>query len=157
MKHSRCLKIRIESKVVGAASMVDRDESCLERRTNLVVCVDDEKRVLESLQRMLRAEPYGFLTTDDPAQALDWVRTGEVDLVISDFRMPEMSGTALLQIVKATSPRTGRILLTGYPADPGVLTGERDQLIRVCAKPWDDDGLKRTIRELLLSPGSKAS
>jgi response regulator RpfG family c-di-GMP phosphodiesterase len=63
--------------------------------------------------------------------------------------MPEMSGTSLLQVVKATSPRTARIMLTGYAGDPEVLAGEENQLMEICAKPWNDEELKRTIRERL--------
>src|SRR5690348_12169747 len=88
-----------------------------ERGRPLVVCVDDEPQILSALARMLRAEPYEFRGSTDPEEALDWVRSGNVALFLADYRMPFMSGTTLLQLVKAASPNTARLLLTGYPGE----------------------------------------
>ena len=70
-------------------------------RRHLVICVDDDLAVLSSLRRLLRSEPYEFTATDDPEEAMLLVRTRPVSLFIADYRMPDMSGTGLLQIVKA--------------------------------------------------------
>ena len=115
----------------------------------LVVCVDDDPQILSSLARLLRAEPYEFRTTLDPEEALDWVRTGKVAVLIADYRMPAMSGTTLLQIAKATSPRTERLMLTGYPGETLVIAAGEAGLMHLVGKPWDDGVLKGKIRSLL--------
>lgn len=115
----------------------------------IVVLVDDEPAVLDSLKRLLRAEPYALLTTERPDQALEWVRRMNVRLVISDQRMPDMLGTELLDQVARSSPETRRVILTGYPGNTlkvqSLLSGIQDLIY----KPWDDAALKQRIRLLL--------
>lgn len=124
-------------------------------RRPLVLCIDDEKPILSALARLLRREPYDVVTTDDPEEALDRIRTGDVSLVVADYRMPGISGTSLLQVAKAASPSTVRIMLTGYPTDGWIRAAEENGLMRVCTKPWDDVELRQIIREeLSLGPES---
>jgi DNA-binding NtrC family response regulator len=115
----------------------------------LVVCVDDEPGILAALARLLRAEPYEFRTTSDPEEALDWVRTQEVSVLVADYRMPLMSGATLLQLAKAASPRTARMMLTGYPGETLVVSAGEAGLMHLVGKPWDDAALKRKILGLL--------
>jgi len=121
-------------------------------RRPLVLCIDDEKPILSALARLLRREPYDLVTTDDPEVALDRIRAGEVNLIVADYRMPLISGTSLLQVAKATSPSTARIMLTGYPSDGWIRAAEENGLMRVCTKPWDDTELRKIIREELELP-----
>lgn len=115
----------------------------------IVVCVDDEPQILSALTRLLREEPIELWTTADPEEALDWVRTEDVALLIADYRMPRMSGTTLLQIAKASSPRTRRMMLTGYPGESMVIAAGSTGLMDLVGKPWDDDSLKSIVREKL--------
>ena len=115
----------------------------------VILCVDDEPEILSALRRMLRAEPYEFRTTTDPEEALDWVRTRGVAVLVADYRMPLMSGTTLLQLVKAASPVTARLLLTGYPGETLLLAARDLGLLHLVGKPWDDQKLKAKIRGLL--------
>jgi len=115
-------------------------------RRHLVVCVDDDPVVLSALKRLLRSEPYEFIITESPEEALELVRTRDVSLLIADYRMPDMSGTGLLQLVKSWSPETVRLLLTGHPDAAWVLQAEERQLMHlVCGKPWDNKELRETI------------
>ena len=118
-------------------------------RRPLVVCVDDERQILSSLARLLRREPYRFRTTTDPEEALDWVRSEDVSLLIADYRMPGMSGTTLLQIAKASSPGTARMMLTGYAGETLVIAAGEAGLMHLVGKPWDDETLKAKILGLL--------
>ena len=122
-------------------------------RRPLVLCIDDEKAILSALARLLRREPYDLVTTDDPEVALDHIRAGDVSLVVADYRMPGISGTSLLQVAKASSPTTVRIMLTGYPQDSLIRAAAENGLMRVCTKPWDDVELRRIIREELALTG----
>lgn len=118
-------------------------------RRPLVVVVDDDPLVLSAIERLLRKEPIELRTSRNPEEALDWVRHEEVALLIADDRMPRMSGTALLGIVKATSPGTRRLMLTGYAGETLLLAAGALGLMDLVGKPWDDDELKRLIRERL--------
>jgi DNA-binding NtrC family response regulator len=114
-----------------------------------VLIVDDDSEVLSALRRLLDREPYDVITTDRPALGLQWMERKNISLAISDQRMPEMEGDLFLEGVWKKSPRTARLLLTGYPEAVGLIPRSRRLLLRVMAKPWNDDLLKRTIRRLL--------
>jgi DNA-binding NtrC family response regulator len=118
-----------------------------DRPRPIVVCVDDELPILRSIERLLREEPYQLLTTQNPGEALDWVRTRSVRLVIAEYRMPELTGADLLEAVWADSPNTRRILFTGYPGETMILRGLSRGLYSIVGKPWDDDKLKEAIRK----------
>jgi response regulator RpfG family c-di-GMP phosphodiesterase len=115
-----------------------------------VVCVDDEPAILAALRRSLRQDPYDVLTTLSPEDALRWVGSREVSLVISDQRMPGMQGTELLEEVSRRSPSTARIILTAYPGETVATPGLRRRLECMISKPWDTAMLRRTIRQLLM-------
>ncbi|HEX7897134.1 MAG TPA: response regulator [Planctomycetota bacterium] len=115
----------------------------------LVVAVDDDPKVLETLRRLLRDEPYEFLPTEDPREAIHWVASRRVDLIIVDQRMPEMTGVDVLRAVAEASPSTAWILLTAYPGDPLVVSRVGDQKLWIFGKPWNDDELKSAIRKRL--------
>lgn len=114
-----------------------------------VVCVDDEPAILAALRRSLRREPYDLLTTNRAKDALHWVSTREVSLIITDQRMPGMQGTELLEEVSRSSPSTARIILTAYPGATVAVPGLRRRLECMISKPWDSGMLRRTMRELL--------
>jgi DNA-binding NtrC family response regulator len=121
----------------------------------IVVCVDDEPQILNALARLARREDYELRTTTDPEEALDWVRTENIALVIADYRMPLMSGTTLLQLTKACSPATARMMLTGYAGESMVLAAAGAGLMNVVGKPWDDEALRGKIRSVLAEgPGN---
>ncbi len=86
-----------------------------EKRIPVLVLVDDEEMVLTSLRSFLTLETdYEVLGFDAPDKALEAVRGQTIDLVISDYLMPEMTGIDFLLEVKKLQPFATRILLTGY-------------------------------------------
>jgi response regulator RpfG family c-di-GMP phosphodiesterase len=133
-----------------------RQEADPGQRRPLVICVDDEPQILAALSRVLRGEPYEFKTTANPEEALDWVRTQEVSVLVADYRMPQMSGTTLLQLAKASSPRTARLMLTGYPGETLIIAAGEAGLMHLVGKPWNDDALKIKIRGLLFGEKEEA-
>ena len=114
-----------------------------------VLIVDDDPETLAALRRLLEREPYDVITTARPRLALEWMDRKNISLAISDQRMPEMEGDLFLESVWKKSPGTARLLLTGYPETIGLIPRSRQVLLRVMAKPWNDEILKRTIRLLL--------
>ncbi len=78
-----------------------------------VLFVDDEPAILAATQRTLRAEPYEVFTAESAKEALELFEKHAIDVVVSDARMPGVSGFAFLEKVKERSPSTIRIMLTG--------------------------------------------
>jgi DNA-binding NtrC family response regulator len=79
-----------------------------------VLVVDDEPLVCDSLTSILQREGYSVLTASSGPQALEILRAGDVQLVISDVQMPDMNGFELLKAIKNDYPDTGVILMTGF-------------------------------------------
>jgi len=119
------------------------------RERHVVVLVDDEPEVLSALRRSLRREPYQVLSTSRPGEALRWIESIDVSAVVSDERMPEMTGTELLSRVTARSPATSRIILTAYGGEVARVPNLRRSIECVIAKPWDDAMLRSALREFL--------
>ncbi|HLY09507.1 MAG TPA: response regulator [Planctomycetota bacterium] len=130
---------------------MERPDSSREiHRHHVVVSIDDEPEVLRSLQRLLRREPYEFLTTEKPDQALDWILQKHASMIIADQRMPSMSGLDLLEIVRHCSPSTVRVMLTAHSELTGIMKIKKiDAIQRLLRKPWDSEELKHCLRELL--------
>jgi DNA-binding response OmpR family regulator len=112
----------------------------------VVLLVDDEAGILSALRRTLRREGYQLLTAASAAEALETLAREPVDLVVSDQKMPGMSGTRLMAEVASRRPGVARLVLTGWPEE--IPREERLHLgIRaLIPKPWDDAELKATLR-----------
>lgn len=123
------------------------------RGTPSVLCVDDEPLTRKALRRLLRNEPYTLHFAETPRQALDLLRARPVDLVITDQRMPEMSGVELLRRIQKTAPGTSGLILTAYPES--VFVDDPPEVPRppLFSKPWDDETLLGGIQELLEQRG----
>ncbi len=119
------------------------------RGQRTIVCVDDEPLVNRALYRLFSREPYDVLVADTPRQALRYVRDFDVDLVITDQRMPEMSGVELLGKVRELSPLTDGLILTAYPESVLVDDPPEAPAPPLFAKPWDDETLRVGVREML--------
>ena len=117
---------------------------------HVVLCVDDEENILRSLKRLLRHEGYRLLTASSGAEGLRLLEENPVHLVISDQRMPAMSGAEFLAEVKERYPDTIRICLTGY-TDVDSITDSinKGHIYKFMLKPWNDQGLKLEIRQAL--------
>jgi response regulator RpfG family c-di-GMP phosphodiesterase len=115
-----------------------------------VLCVDDEVNVLNSLKRLLRKESYKLLLASSGKEGLSLLEKEPVHLVISDQRMPEMTGTEFLQIVKQRYPEAVRIILTGYSEANTIIESiNKGEIYRYLMKPWDDEELRNMIQECL--------
>jgi PAS domain S-box-containing protein len=133
--------------------MATREMKSPERKAGLdlktVLVVDDQPETLASLRRLLRDEPYQLVTLGSAADALAWVQTNPVHLILSDERMPDMRGSDLLEKVREKSPDTLRVILTGYPGSSTVQHGLSQGVDWLISKPWNNEALKLTIRQLL--------
>jgi response regulator RpfG family c-di-GMP phosphodiesterase len=116
---------------------------------HLVLCVDDEPRTLSALRRTFRREPYEVVVTSNPWQALSWIDSKDVSLVISDQRMPEMTGSEMIAEIRGRSPATQCMLLTAYPGSVSAGVTSWTDIGKLLLKPWDDQQLRRIVRHLL--------
>ncbi len=112
-----------------------------------VLIVDDEKENLEALRRLLRGT-FDITTTDSGIDALKQIQTREFAVIVSDQRMPEISGVDLLEKAKQIQPSMTRILLTGYTEVESVIGAiNRGSIYRYIAKPWDPEDLKISLQQ----------
>lgn len=112
-----------------------------------VLFVDDEPGVLKAMQRIFRQENYILLTAASGPAALSLLETQQpVHVVVSDHRMPGMTGADLLRQIKTKYPKTIRIMLTGY-ADVDAVMGAVNEgaVYKFITKPWNDDDLRLTV------------
>jgi DNA-binding NtrC family response regulator len=116
-----------------------------------ILCVDDEESVLKSLIRIFRGEPFGVLTATSGEKGLAILKEeANIGLIISDQRMPGMSGAAFLAAAKALFPHIPRMILSGF-ADPTMASDaiKQGDVLHYMHKPWNDAELRRTVHEAL--------
>ncbi len=108
-----------------------------------IVIVDDEDIVLTSIASFLELETeYNLHTFTSPHKALDYVKENEVDLVVSDYLMPEMDGMSFLAQVRDLKPSVPRIILTGYADKENAIKAINEVgLFQYIEKPWDNDDM----------------
>ena len=113
-----------------------------------VMIVDDEEMVTISLKNLFRLHAdYTLVTYTSPAEALEFGRASNVDLIISDYMMPEMDGITFLGRFKDVQPQAIRILLTGYSdKDSAVKAINEVGLFQFIEKPWDNDFVRMVVR-----------
>src|SRR5258706_10801670 len=124
--------------------------------TSLLV-VDDEAHVVSALRRMLLnpaappalREPH-LTTFTSPVEALEYVASHHLDLVISDYRMPVMDGVSFLTRVKELQPDAARIILSAYADMEGIVRAINEAgIFRFISKPCSDPELKAIVAQVL--------
>lgn len=114
----------------------------------VVLFVDDEKHVVESLRDALRRMPFLILTATSGEGALKILRATAVDVVVSDERMPSMTGTELLAKVRELYPDSVRIVLTGHATlEVAIKAINEGEVYRFLSKPCKAVDLAQTIQE----------
>ncbi len=110
-----------------------------------VLYVDDEVNNLKSFKATFR-RIFKVYTAESGKEGLELFNTTPIDVLITDQRMPEMSGIELLMAVKEINPEPIRILLTGYSDINAVIDAiNKGQVYRYLSKPWQEDELRVTI------------
>jgi len=114
-----------------------------------LLIVDDEARILAALKRSLRREGYEILVAESGAEGLRLLEEQPVDLIVSDHKMPHMSGIEFCELASAVQPGVPKILITGWTEAVPTQKLESLGVKALIPKPWDDADLKRTLREVL--------
>lgn len=113
-----------------------------------IVVVDDEELVTASLCNYLLLDlDVEAVSFNKPAEALKHVESNPVDLIISDFLMPELDGVQLLAGARKAQPDAPRVLLTGYADKENAIKAINEvQLYQYVEKPWENEQLKQIIK-----------
>ena len=117
---------------------------------NTILLVDDEQGVISALKRVLMDEPYEIFTANSGQEGLNIMENNRIKLVMSDERMPGMSGTEFLTTVKKLFPTAIRIMLTGHASIQSAMSAVNSgEIYRFFAKPWDDLEIKLSIKSAI--------
>jgi len=123
-----------------------RPESVSNQQT--ILLVDDEENILSALKRVLRRDSYRVLTCTGAKQALEILALNQVQVILSDQRMPGVSGTEFFSQVKDMYPDTIRIVLSGYTDLRSVTEAiNKGAIYKFMTKPWQDDELRSEIKQ----------
>jgi two-component system NtrC family sensor kinase len=115
-----------------------------------ILAVDDDDNVRRALRRVLRRTRCRVVEAPDAAQALAILEREPVQVVVSDYRMPGISGVDFLREVKERWPRIQRVLLTGQADSSAIEEAvNRSEIFRFIWKPWDDGHLLITIQSAI--------
>ena len=116
--------------------------------TYTVLFVDDEPNILRAIKRALFTMDITLLLADSGAKALDLMSKHDVHVVISDMKMPQMSGAELLEQVAINYPETFRVVLTGYAdIESTIKAVNQGKIHRYLQKPWDNQELIAVVEE----------
>ncbi|MCH9025066.1 MAG: response regulator [candidate division Zixibacteria bacterium] len=123
----------------------------LDNNKGTVLIVDDEEMVLTSLSTLLSLETdYDVKTFVSAIKAVEHLESNTVDLIISDFLMPEMSGLEFLTKAKSFRPEVPRIILTGFADKENAIKLINEVgLFQYIEKPWDNGDLLLIVRNAL--------
>jgi two-component system NtrC family response regulator len=114
-----------------------------------ILIVDDEKNYLVVLEALLGPEGYETVTADNAAAALRLIRESDLDLVITDMKMPHMSGLELLEASKELKPDLPVIIMTAYGTIEMAVEAMKKQAYDYITKPFKNEELKLTIKKAL--------
>ena len=112
-----------------------------------VLIVDDEEAICQALKRLLRRQ-HNVMTANSGAEAIELLSKSSFDVILSDMRMPGMTGADLLAHCRRDHPDMIRILVTGYSdLESAVRAINEGNIYRYVAKPWDNDALRQLVAE----------
>ncbi len=113
--------------------------------------IDDEVNILYAIKRLLRKKDWNLLTYNSPQEALaDLKGRADIDIIVSDYRMPEMNGVEMLRILKKDCPNALRIILSGHADLQGILLAvNQAEIYRFITKPWIDEDFIITLENAI--------
>jgi len=118
------------------------------RKKRTLLLVDDEENIVSALRRLLRRDGYTIVTASGGEEGLKRLAEQEIDVIVSDQRMPGMTGVEFLNRAKALYPNTVRMVLSGYTELQSIIDAVNEGAIyKFLTKPWDDERLRSHIAE----------
>ena len=118
------------------------------QRRRTLLLVDDEENILSSLRRLFRRDGYHIITATSASEGLQRLVEGGVDVIVSDQRMPGMTGVEFLRRAKDLYPETVRMVLSGFTELQSIIDAVNEGAIyKFLTKPWDDSLLRSHVSE----------
>jgi len=114
-------------------------------RQNRVLVVDDDPFALRSIAKMLQGERYQVVTAASGSEALELLKQGPIDLVLTDLKMPGVDGLEVLRLAREVAPQAVVLMLTGYAALESAIEALREGAYDYLVKPCSSDELKLKI------------
>lgn len=127
----------------------EEEEPKTPKRDEHILVVDDEKDVREGLASLLVMEGYEVTTAENGAAAIERAKLRRFDLILTDLRMPGMSGVETLTGLKQLHPDVPVLVVTGYASDETAERCMREGAYGYVMKPFDLDQLLRLIPEAI--------
>jgi PAS domain S-box-containing protein/diguanylate cyclase (GGDEF)-like protein len=139
--------VEFERLVREQRALPERFLARAQRRRTLLL-VDDEENILAALKRLLRRDGYHIVTANSAADGLQRLAEHDVDVIVSDQRMPGMTGVEFLRRAKELYPDTVRMVLSGYTELQSIIDAVNEGAIyKFLTKPWDDERLRGHVAE----------
>jgi diguanylate cyclase (GGDEF)-like protein len=124
------------------------------QRERTLLLVDDEPSIVAALKRLFRRDGYRIVTAHSGAEGLQRMAEYDVDVVLSDQRMPGMTGVEFLRSAKELYPDTVRMVLSGYTELQSITDAINEgSIYRFLTKPWDDERLRLHVQEAFRQKG----
>jgi EAL domain-containing protein (putative c-di-GMP-specific phosphodiesterase class I)/DNA-binding response OmpR family regulator len=118
----------------------------LERNRHRILLVDDEPAILKSLRRLLRSEDFEILVANGAAEALQILAEVDVQVMLTDYKMPDMNGAELIQVVRQEYPHIISLILSGQAdLDQVIRLLNSRSAMRFIQKPWSNKEIVRII------------
>lgn len=118
--------------------------------TQSVLFVDDETNILKAVRRLFKGEPFEIETAESGPAAIEFLSNNPVQVIVSDQRMPGMTGVDLLSRIREQWPDIVRIMITGNTEMKiAVEAINRGEIYRMITKPWADEEMRATVKEAL--------
>lgn len=116
---------------------------------NTLLIVDDDPYVLESVSALLKAYGYFVLTCSDPREVMNKIRSLKIDAVLTDIKMPDMTGTELLTQIHAYNPQIPVILMTAFADLDVAMAAVKNGAFDFITKPFNPDYLVHSIEKAM--------
>ncbi|RUO77017.1 EAL domain-containing protein [Idiomarina seosinensis] len=140
-------KITLTEFLESYKATIEQDDKELTPR---ILVVDDEDNVRKSLRRLLVRDGYQVLTANGAQEGFDILAQNRINVVISDHRMPNMTGVDFMTHTRSMYPDTARIVLTAYQDEEALSKAVNEgEVFRFLTKPWDDEKLRQVVREAI--------
>jgi DNA-binding NtrC family response regulator len=121
----------------------------LSDRKSSILIVDDDRSIRTTLAAILEQDGYDVDTAENGAQAIEKSNNKSFDLALVDMRLPDMMGTDLLNLMKERTPKTAKIMVTGYPSMQNAISAVNEGADAYIVKPVGAEILLETIRKHL--------
>jgi len=145
---SRAVPAREFEAMLSAGKSVPERFLAHSKKSRTLLLVDDEENIVSSLRRLLRRDGYHIVTACSGAEGLRRLAEHEIDVIVSDQRMPGMTGVEFLHRAKDLYPQTIRMVLSGYTELQSIIDAVNEGAIyKFLTKPWDDERLRGHVAE----------